>query len=309
VVVATAVLVAGLLALHRFVPGFGLHLGNLLEAFLPWMGLTIPVLAGLAWWRRPAPALLPGWRRPVAALPAVLLPLAAWLAVFGSYVLPEGDDAGDLVAVQHNVSDENADPAGTARALLAAGPDLIALEEVTYPAVTSYETVLAAAYPHHTVQGTVGLWSRYPLIETAAIDIRPAGFGTDWNRGLRAVARSPHGDIAVYVAHLPSVRLGVSGFDCGHRDESASLLGAALQREPLSRVLVMGDLNSTVHDRGLGPVLDHVSTSRDFAFSWPARLPVARIDQILARGLTVTDLRTLPRTGSDHLPLAARLRA
>lgn len=292
-----AVLLAGVLALHRFVPGLGMRLGSAVETFLPWLGLAIPVLAGLAWWR------------PRVALPAVALPLAAWLALFWGYVVPSRDRSHDLVAVQHNVSDENADPGGTARALMAAGPDLIGLEEVTAPAVTTYEAVFAAAYPYHSVQGTVGLWSRYPLAEAGPVDLRPADFGADWNRGLRAVARTPRGDLAVYVAHLPSVRMGLGGFDSVHRDEGAVKLGAALAAEPLPRVVVLGDLNGTVHDRGLGPVLEHVSTARDFAFSWPARLPVARIDQILARELTVTGVRALPRTGSDHLPIAAEIGA
>ncbi|MFF5077176.1 endonuclease/exonuclease/phosphatase family protein [Actinoplanes sp. NPDC000266] len=296
-IIAMSVLLAGLLGLHRWVPGFGLRLGSLLETFLPWLGLAVPVLAALAWWRRPR-----------IALPAVLLPLIAWFAVFGGYVLPSGDSRAGLIAVQHNASDENVDPAGTARALMEAEPDIIALEEVTYPAVTEYETTLAAAYPHHSVQGTVALWSRYPLTEAAPIDIRPAGFGPDWNRGLRAVAQTPRGPIAVYVAHLPSVRMGVSGFDTVPRDESATKLGALLAAEPHTRVILLGDLNSTVQDRGLSPVLAHVQTSRDFAFSWPARLPVARIDQILTRGLRVTDVRTLPKTGSDHLPIAARVK-
>ncbi|MEV4343793.1 endonuclease/exonuclease/phosphatase family protein [Actinoplanes sp. NPDC049596] len=296
VVVALSVLLALTLALHRWIPGFGLRLGSLLETFLPWLGLAIPLLAALAWWRRPR-----------LALPAVLLPLAAWLAVFGAYVLPTRDKPYDLVAVQHNASDENPDPAGTAQALMAAGPDFIALEEVVSPAVTTYETAFAARYPHHSVQGTVGLWSRYPLSEAAPLDIRPAGFGPDWNRGLRAVAHTPHGDIAVYVAHLPSIRIGPTGLRSAGRDESATKLGAALAREPVSRVLLMGDLNSTVQDRGLSPVLAHVRTARDFAFSWPARRPVARIDQILTRDLTVTGLHPLPRTGSDHLPIAAHM--
>ncbi|SNY54331.1 endonuclease/exonuclease/phosphatase family protein [Paractinoplanes atraurantiacus] len=295
-IIAMSVLLAGLLALHRWVPGFGLRLGSLLETFLPWLGLAVPVLAALAWWRRPR-----------LALPAVLLPLIAWFAVFGGYLVPAGDRSAGLIAVQHNASDENLDPSGTARALMEANPDFIALEEVTFPAVTDYETTFAAAYPHHSVQGTVALWSRYPLTEAAPADIRPASFGPDWNRGLRAVAQTPHGPVAVYVAHLPSIRIGVSGLESAARDESAIKLGALLKAEPLPRVIVLGDLNSTVQDRGLAPVLDHVTTSRDFAFSWPARFPVARIDQILARGLTVTDLHTLPRTGSDHLPIAARM--
>ncbi|WP_374119393.1 hypothetical protein [Streptomyces sp. RKAG290] len=39
--VALAVLTAGLLACHRAVPNTGLHLGSLLEAFLPWLGLAV----------------------------------------------------------------------------------------------------------------------------------------------------------------------------------------------------------------------------------------------------------------------------
>ena len=253
------------------------------------------MLAVLAWWRRPA-----------VALPFVLLPLAAWLAVFGGYLLPGDDAPADLVAVQHNVSDENPDPAGTVRDLLRAGPDLVALEEVTRP---EYGAALAAAgYPFHAEHGTVALWSRYPLTGAAPLDIRPRAFGADWNRGLRAVARTPHGDVAVHVVHLPSIRLGAGGLDCADRDESARLLGAALAAEPLDRVLLLGDLNGTVHDRGLAPVTDRLRTARDFALSWPARTPVARIDQILGRSLTVTELWSLPRTGSDHLPVAARLR-
>ena len=295
VIVVLAVGVAALLAFHRAVPDTGAHLGSLLETFLPWLGLTVPVLALLAWWRRPA-----------VALPAVLLPLAAWLAVFGGYLLPGRDTPHDLIAVQHNVSDVNPDPAGTVRDLLRAAPDLVALEEVTRP---EYGTALAAAgYPFHAEHGTVGLWSRYPLVDAAPLDIRPSAFGADWNRGLRAVARTPHGEIAVLVAHLPSVRLGAGGLDCADRDESARLLGAALAAEPLDRVLLLGDLNGTVHDRGLAPVTEHVRTARDFALSWPAGTPVARIDQILGRAVTVTALWSLPRTGSDHLPVAARLR-
>jgi vancomycin resistance protein VanJ len=50
------------------------------------------------------------------------------------------------------------------------------------------------------------------------------------------------------------------------------------------------------------------ATGSGFAFSWPAALPVARIDQIMARSATVTDVRSLPETGSDHLPIAAYVR-
>ncbi|MFD3807867.1 endonuclease/exonuclease/phosphatase family protein [Streptomyces sp. NPDC058619] len=295
---ASAVLTAALLAFHSAVPNAVGRPGSLLEAFLPWLGTAVPVLAGLALWRRSATAAV-----------AVALPAAVWTYLFGGLLLPAERAAGDLVAVQHNVSDENPDPAGTARALAAASPELIALEELTPAALPVYASVLAADYPHHAVEGTVGLWSKYPLTDVRHLDIRPRGIGEGWNRGLRSSVRTPHGEVAVYVAHLPSVRLGVSGFGSGPRDESAGLLGAAVAAERLDTVVLLGDLNGTVDDRGLAPVTSRVGAPRrGLAFSWPAAFPVARIDQVLARGATVRDVRTLPATGSDHLPVAARVR-
>ncbi|WP_307831050.1 endonuclease/exonuclease/phosphatase family protein [Nucisporomicrobium flavum] len=294
-VVAAAVLVTIVLAGHRLIPDMGGNPGSVIETFLPWLGLSVPMLAPLGWWRRPR-----------VALPAVLLPLIAWLVLFGPALLP-GDERQDLVAVQHNASDENRDPAGTVRELLRVSPDLVALSEVLPEALPAYDAAFGAAYPHRVVHGTVALWSRYPIAEEAALDIRPRAFATDWNRGLRAAVRTPYGDIAVYVAHLPSVRMGVTGFATAPRNESAARLGAALDAEPLGRVLLLGDLNGTVDDRGLKPVTTRLGTAPAFAFSWPARAPVARIDQILGRGLTVTSLWSLPRTGSDHLPVAARI--
>lgn len=298
VIAGLAVLVACLLVFHRVVPNRVGQVGSLVETFLPWFGVAVPVLLGLAWWRRSG----------VAAL-AVLLPVAAWLGVFGGHLVSPPGSPYDLVAVQHNVSDENADPAGTVRELLKVRPGLIALEELTPAALPAYAAAMPAEYAHHTVQGTVGLWSRYPLAEARLLDIRPRSFGTDWNRGLRAVARLPGGDLAVYVAHLPSMRIGVGGLGSARRDESAALLGAAIAADPIGAVLLLGDLNCTVDDRALAPVSSLLSTAEStFAFSWPARAPVARIDQIMGRSVTVTELWALPGTGSDHLPVAAKVR-
>jgi vancomycin resistance protein VanJ len=293
VVLPGAVLVTVLLVAHPVLPG-----GRLLPTFLPWLGLAVPVLLALALWRRHRPALI-----------VVVLPIAAWTAIFGDRLIPDGSTPCDLVAVQHNVSDVNPGPAATVRTLLDARPDLVALEEITPEAVPAYTAAFPAEYAYRTVHGTVALWSRHPLSDAAPLDIRPAEFGADWNRGLRAVAHTPRGDIAVHVAHLPSVRPGLTGLGTAPRDEAAAKLAAALAAEPNANVLLLGDLNATVDDHGLEPVTSRLGTSEsEFAFSFPAALPVARIDHVMARTLTVTSVRTLPRTGSDHLPVAACLR-
>ncbi|MET8647957.1 endonuclease/exonuclease/phosphatase family protein [Streptomyces sp. NPDC004675] len=286
------------MAFHQAVPNSVVHLGSLLEAFLPWFGLVIVVLL--------VPALL---RRSATALVALLLPTAVWALLFGRLLLP-GTEPGphDLVVVQHNVSDENTDPVGTARTLAAAEPDLIALEELVPPALTEYARALAPDYPHHVIRGTVGLWSKHPLTGARPVDIKPREITEPWSRGLRATVHAPLGDIAVYVAHLPSVRVRASGLASSWRDESAGLLGKAVAAEKLKTVLLLGDLNGTADDRGLAPLTSQMNTpQRGFAFSFPADFPMARIDQVMTRSATVRQIRTLSSTGSDHLPVAARI--
>jgi vancomycin resistance protein VanJ len=298
VLAGLAVVTAGLLLGHRFVPNTPGRLGSLLEAFLPWLGVVVVVLLGAALLRRSATALL-----------ALLLPVAAWAYQFGGLFLPaDGPARPGFDVVQHNASDENADPAATARALAAAGPELIALEELLPPAVPAYEKALGGAYPYHAVRGTVGLWSKYPLSGVRTVDIRPRDITDDWRRGLRAEVRTPHGEFAAYVAHLPSVRFGAGGFGSARRDESARRLGDALDAETRHRIVLLGDLNATVDDRGLAPLTSRLSVpERGAAFSFPEAFPVARIDQIMARGADVGRIRTLPATGSDHLPVMARI--
>ncbi|MEW1696325.1 endonuclease/exonuclease/phosphatase family protein [Streptomyces sp. NPDC093249] len=297
-------LVALCLAGHSLVPNAGLRLGSLLETFLPWLGVAVPLLAVLALIRRSA----------VAGI-AVLLPAVVWSALFGGTLgdragAPGGGEAsgGDLTVVSHNVGAANTDPAGTARALAATGAQVVALEELSAATAPGYERVLAASYPYHSVQGTVGLWSTYPLRDVEALPIMP------WTRAMRAVVETREGPLAVYAVHLASVRVHpLAGFTTDRRNEAAGNLAAVLRAEALPRVVVAGDLNGTTEDRALRPVTAglrsaHEEAGDGFGFSWPASFPVARIDQILVKGVTPVSARTLPRTGSDHLPVAAALR-
>ncbi|MEU9220486.1 endonuclease/exonuclease/phosphatase family protein [Streptomyces sp. NPDC048376] len=298
VLAGVAVVTALLLSFHGAVPNGVGGLGSLLETFLPWLGVVVVVLLVLALVRRSALALL-----------ALLLPVAAWTHLFGGLLLPAPEPGpGDLVVVQHNVSDENTDPAGTARALARAEPDLVALEELVPPALEVYAKTLAPDYPYHAVRGTVGLWSKYPLTGSRPLDIKPQGIEEVWERGLRSVAHTPRGEVAVHVAHLPSVRVRASGLASSRRDESAGLLGDALAAEELRKVVLLGDLNGTVDDRALRPLTDALNVpERGLALSFPAGFPLARIDQVMARAGTVGVVRTLPATGSDHLPVVARV--
>ncbi|WP_395571954.1 endonuclease/exonuclease/phosphatase family protein [Streptomyces sp. BK79] len=306
---ALTVLLGLLLLLHARITDRG-SLGSLVETFLPWFGLFVPVL--LAW------AL---WRRSAAAVVATLLPVVVWLNLFGGLLVDKSRSGGDLVVAQHNVADANPDPSGTARDLAASGADVLALVELTERARGTYEKELAKTYPFHAVLGTVGVWSRLPLSDTRPVDTqmdygplaktKPDDVTPADNRALRTTVATDRGPLAVYVAHLGSVRLMPrGGFWTESRDRNARALGKAVAAERNERVVLLGDLNGTTDDRALDPVTSRLRSAQSeagdgFGFTWPAAFPVARIDQILVRGVTPESSWVLPATGSDHLPVAA----
>ncbi len=298
VLAAFALLTGVLMCLHADLPNTVGNLGSLLETFLPWLGLVVPVLL--------AAALL---RRSVAALAALLVPVVVWTDLFGGLLGSKGTAGGNLTVLNHNVDAGNRHPAATARDIERAHAGLLALEELSTRQLPVYERVLAARYPYRAVEGTVGLWSRYPLSDTRPVDIR-----LGWIRALRTTVATPHGPVAVYVAHMPSVRVRLDdGFTADQRDASATALGNEIAEERLHDVILLGDLNGTMNDRSLSPITAQMRSAQGaagdgFGFSWPAAFPMTRIDQIMVKGVRPTRSWVLPRTGSDHLPIAASVR-
>ncbi|MFC0041414.1 endonuclease/exonuclease/phosphatase family protein [Actinomadura rayongensis] len=312
VLAALAVLLGLMLLLHAWIPNAIGNVGSLVETFLPWFGLFVPVLLAGALWRRSASAVV-----------ALLVPVLAWLHLFGGLLGDRTHAGGDLMLASHNVGAANPDPAGTARRLAASGADVLALEEITYTARGVYEKELAKTYPYHTAQGTVGLWSRLPLTDVRPVDtamdagplgaMKPTSEKMTYNRALRATVATPHGPLAVYVAHLGSIRVNPrAGFWTGARNRNLDALGHALAAEKNPRTVLLGDLNGTVDDRSFAPLTAHLRSAQTkagsgFGFTWPAEFPMVRIDQVLVRGVRPTSSWVLPATGSDHLPVAARI--
>ncbi|WUB38832.1 endonuclease/exonuclease/phosphatase family protein [Streptomyces sp. NBC_00588] len=297
VLAAIAVLLGLVMLLHARIPNRIGNLGSLTETFLPWLGLLIPLLLLLALVRRSAVALI-----------ALVVPVAAWLNLFGGLLTDRTGSGGDLTVATHNVNADNPDPSGTARDVAASGADVLALEELKASVVPVYEKALAPTYKYHSVQGTVGLWSKYPMSGVKSVDIQ-----LGWTRAMRATVATPEGPVAFYVAHLPSVRVKLeAGFTARQRDTSADALGEAIAHDPLGRKVLLGDLNGTMNDRSLNGVTAQMRSTQGaagsgFGFSWPASFPMARIDQIMVQGVEPVSSWTLPATASDHLPIAARV--
>ncbi|WUS96712.1 endonuclease/exonuclease/phosphatase family protein [Streptomyces sp. NBC_00708] len=292
-----SVLLTLVMAFHAQIPNTIGNLGSLTETFLPWFGLLVPVLLVLGLVRRSGTALV-----------ALLLPVVVWLNMFGGLFTDKSGSGGDLTVATHNVNADNPDPAATADQVAGSGADVVALQELPAGKVAAYEKALAGRFRYHSVQGTVGLWSKYPLSDTRPVDLKMG-----WVRAMRTTVATPKGPLAVYVAHLPSVRVKLhAGFTANQRDQSADALGKAISHEPLARVALLGDLNGTMNDRALKGVTSQMRSTQGaagdgFGFSWPAKFPMARIDQIMVKGVEPMSSWTLPATGSDHLPIAARV--
>ncbi|MFB9659091.1 endonuclease/exonuclease/phosphatase family protein [Glycomyces mayteni] len=294
VVIALSLLLAAILLLHRFIPNRWYNLGSLIETFLPWFGLGVPVLILLAAVRR----------RPFAIVCAIL-PAMVWFQMYASLIPDKHDGEGDFRVVAHNVNAENTDTEATAATLLAAEPDVIVLVELTEDQRIAWGDALAERYPYSVAYGTVALWSVYPVTDSNEVDLN-----LGWARAFRAAVDIDGESVAFYVAHLLSVRVNSEGFTSEQRNETAELLGEAIADEELDRVVLAGDLNGTVQDRSLAPITYQLesaqaSAGKGFGFTWPADTPLARIDQVLYRGLDATGSGVLDATASDHRPVSA----
>ncbi len=221
-------------------------------------------------------------------------------------VAPDPGVEPNPTVVTHDVNAATSDPAAVSGVRLSADPGLVALEEVTRERWEAYDAASAGPLPYSAREGTVWPWSRHPVVDAAPVDT-----GMGWARALRAEVDGPGGVFAVYAVHPASVRVDASGFDAGRRNATVRALGEMIAGEPLERVVLMGDLNASVDDRGLLPLTLGVESAHEagegHGFSRPAGLPVVRIDHILIRGAQAVRAWSPPGTGSDHVPVAARL--
>jgi vancomycin resistance protein VanJ len=292
--ITASLLLAAILLLHRFIPNTWFNAGSLIETFLPWFGLAVPPLVILAAIRRRALAII-----------SALLPGLVWFQMYAPLLPDKQIGEGDFRVVAHNVNAENTDTEGTAATLLAADADVIVLVELTEEQRIEWSDVLSEQYEYSVSYGTVALWSTYPVLDSAEVDLH-----LGWARAFRAAIEIEGEPVAFYVAHLLSVRVNSEGFTSEQRNETAALLGEAIADEQLDHVVLAGDLNGTVQDRSLAPITyqlasAHAEAGSGFGFTWPADTPLARIDQVLYRGLEATGSDVLDATASDHRPVQA----
>ena len=286
--VASAVLVV-VVALG-WVPGV---VGTAVAAVLPWLGLVVLALLITALFLA---------RRAVII---VLVPALLWVLALGpalpGFPAPDGDS--DLIVVSQNVRAQSGGAAASATALASTGADVIALVELDGDSLASAQDVLAAEYPHTYAVGTVAVWSRYPLT-----DVEPLTLGLGWKRALRVEVQAPSAPVAVYVLHAASVRPGHQQ----ERDTMLSGIAAQVAADPASALIAVGDFNAPSTDPALSALRSEADwvrpTDGTLGLTWPAGVPLVRIDQVFVRGLDVVTSSTIRAGNSDHLATVTRVR-
>lgn len=274
-----------------WIPGV---VGTAAAAILPWLGLVLLVLVALAVFvaRRVLVVLL---------VPALLWVLAIAPSAPG-FASSAAEGSSSITVVSQNVRAHSGGAADSAAELAASGADIVALTELDGDSLTAASETLAADYPHSYAVGTVALWSRFPLT-----DAQPLTLGLDWKRALRVVVDTPDAEVAVYVMHAASVRPGQQ-YD---RDLMLSGIADAVATDAAESVVVVGDFNAASADPALGPIraqLDWVRpTDGTLGLTWPAALPLARIDQVFVRGADVLGSTTTRVGESDHLATVTTL--
>ncbi|GAA2485167.1 endonuclease/exonuclease/phosphatase family protein [Winogradskya humida] len=284
-----AVGVAGVLWLHRLVPGW---LGTAIDSGLPWVGVAVPVLIAVS-----------AVRRSVRTLAVCLVPCVVWVVMFGPVLLPRsGADHHDLRVATLNLGAGNVEPEETLLAVTATDPDVLVLQELTGVNELAATKALKHVWPHYTVSGTVGVWSKVPLSDAAPVDI-----GIGWTRALRVTVPTADGPVRIYAAHLASARPAATSA----RDRTLVALAKVVAADDSPRLLLAGDLNTTTTDREfreLAPLKDtQEEAGSGFGFTWPSRIPLIRPDHILQRGMATERSWVVRAPGSDHRAAIAEL--
>ena len=151
-------------------------------------------------------------------------------------------------------------------------------------------------YEHAEVQGSVGVWSKWPMSAPEEVDL-----GLQWIRAFATTISTDHGDVRFYAVHVPSVRPGQESM----RNAALRTLSERVEDDQAERVIVAGDFNSASSDRYFEQMTDDLTDSREavgggFGFTWPSRLPVTRLDHSLSRGLEPVADEVMDRGTSDH---------
>lgn len=286
---------SALLVLGRLLPTVpGMTL--IVESLLPWSILPLfAVLISSALTRR------------VSAIAFALTPVVVWGCLFAPELssspgTENGSRSTQIRLATHNTGGRSNDPELTARSIEESAPDIVALQELEAEPGAALSTEMDATYPHSARLGTLGLWSKWSLDGPTEVDL-----GSRFVRGLHTTMMVADGAISVYVLHLPSVRPGMEEA----RNRALTRLARRVEQDPAQTILLAGDLNTASTDRHYSLLSDQLDDSSEatpgFGFTWPAPLPVMRLDHIMMTGARPLSDRAVDTGASDHRMVVAEV--
>lgn len=187
--------------------------------------------------------------------------------------------------------------------------DIIGLQEYNY---AQFAETIQADYPYTAYSDSLGIWSRYPIVDYKVID----------SNGERSISLQATVDvngflISVYIFHPPRAQVDLRNlrYNDSALEQAVPRLVRQIQQDP-HPVIVLCDCNfsevSTYHS-DLEAVVHDSWQAQGFGFGLTApfnrRLwPIVRSDYIWYSDDWVTlEVKVMPDSTSDHLPVRAIL--
>ncbi len=267
---------------------------------LQYLAVSLLLFVAFAWLRRPAYAAL----------------LLGTVALNASYVMPwyfggttaTGDNT--LKLMHANVLSRNDQYARLLQFVDTEQPDIVFLQEVT-PQWRDALTDLHDSYPYGYIEDREGnfgiaMFSRIPLDTVTHVDSPPLQFPT-----IIATLTVHEAALTLISTHAMNP-LGKSNY----KARNAQLRSVAdIVMAAAGNVVLTGDFNTALWGPGYRSLLRRTglrNACRGFGIlpTWPTYMPPAMIpiDHILvSANIGVTEIRSGPRIGSDHLPLMVTL--
>jgi len=211
-----------------------------------------------------------------------------------------------------NVYDANPDLGRIADEILAAAPDLVALQEVDLDGAAGLRrSGVLARFPYAVTDirkgpSGIGLWSRFPLADTQLRDVRGSPF-------IRATVVLGARQVRVYAVHA----VAPLGDDRARWRAQLRWVEEATRAER-GPLVIAGDFNATRYHPSFRRLLSgrlgdaHERYGRGWAATWPRDQwplpPLMRLDHVLVSpDIGVRSVREGLGRGSDHRPIIADL--
>jgi endonuclease/exonuclease/phosphatase (EEP) superfamily protein YafD len=256
-------------------------------------------------------------RWPLAVLSSATAVVLLWSAVPGFAALPmrvrpPGGASPTLRLFSANVHDANPDVGPIAEEILAAAPDLVAVQEVDPDGAAGLRrSGIPARFPYGVTEirpgaSGIALWSRLPLAEPQVLDVGGMPL-------IRVTVVLGARRLRLYTVHM------VAPVGEGRVRWKAQLrrVGDELRGE-VRPLVVAGDFNATRYHPSFRRLLSdrladaHERRGRGWAATWPLDRwplpPLMRLDHVLvSREVGVRSVREGAGRGSDHRPIIADL--